>query len=58
MTAAKELSKLAMHLPIEVLEDINKRIGDWIMGGGDHDDPYVWQQVRYAQHVAKLMKTK
>jgi hypothetical protein len=44
-----ELNLIAGRLPLEVLKDVNQRIGDWLASGGKHDDPYIWQQLRYAQ---------
>lgn len=48
MSALDEIGKMADKLPMPVLEDINKRIGDWLASGGKEDDPYVEQQLRYA----------
>lgn len=39
---------MADKCPTPVLEDINKRIGDWLASGGKEDDPYIEQQLRYA----------
>lgn len=36
-------------LPVYVLEDINKRIADWLASGGNMEDDYVKQQFRYAE---------
>lgn len=44
-----EISKIAHLLPKMVLEDINKRIGDWLASGGSAYDPYIEQQLRFAK---------
>jgi hypothetical protein len=30
-----------------------QRIEDWLLSGGKADDPYVWQQLRYAERFVK-----
>lgn len=47
----KEIATLSKELPLEVLEDINKRVGDWLASGGEESDPYIEQQLRYAKRV-------
>lgn len=49
----QEISKIADQIPLEALQDIHQRITDWLAGGGNHDDPYVWQQLRYAQNLVR-----
>lgn len=56
MTALDEINKIAHKLPLEVLQDIDKRTGDWLAMGGKHDDPYIQQQLRYARNVIKIME--
>lgn len=58
MNPILEIYALGPKLPFEVLVDIDKRIGDWLLSGGKHDDPYVWQQLRYAQGVSELMERR
>lgn len=53
-----EIYAIGHKLPLEVLQDIDKRIGDWLASGGKEDDPYVWQQLRYAQGVSELMERR
>lgn len=53
-----EINRLADKLPLAVLQDIHQRIADWRANGGNHDDPYVWQQLRYAENVAERMREK
>lgn len=44
-----ELIKITHRLPSVVVEDINRRIGDWLAMGGESTDPYIEQQLRYAR---------
>ncbi|MGG0669852.1 DUF6877 family protein [Lederbergia citrisecunda] len=53
MKPIQEIAKIAHKLPIEAIQDINQRIKDWTMSGGKEDDPYVWQQLRYAERFVK-----
>ncbi|MFD1418441.1 DUF6877 family protein [Companilactobacillus keshanensis] len=48
------LSEIASDIPIEALIDIKNRMGDWVLSGGKQNDPYMWQQVRYAERFLKL----
>ncbi|EPY2286899.1 DUF6877 family protein [Clostridium sporogenes] len=48
------ISDLAKYsIPSVVLEDINKRITDWLAAGGKEDDPYIKQQLRYAEKFVR-----
>lgn len=38
-------------LPISVVEDINKRMSDWLSSGGSVEDDYIKRQYKYAQDV-------
>ncbi|WMJ79559.1 hypothetical protein RBU49_11730 [Clostridium sp. MB40-C1] len=40
-------------IPSVVLEDINKRITDWLVAGGKEDDLYIKQQLRYAEKFVR-----
>ncbi len=51
MTAYQEIIKLLPKLPFEVLKDIERRTGDWMWSDGKEDDPYIYQQLRYARHI-------
>ena len=43
-------------LPAIVLQDIDKRITDWLASGGKLEDQYVKQQFRYAEKVMSGVK--
>lgn len=55
----KETRKISeiynFKLPIDVLEDINKRITDWIASGGKEEDSYIQRQIEYAEQISHLM---
>lgn len=57
MSCASEILKALEGVPndisIKVLADVNQRINDWLASGGKDDDPYIQQQVRFAENVAK-----
>lgn len=53
MNPLDEITKIAPQLPLKVLEDITKRISDWIVSGGKNDDPYMEMQLRYAKRFIK-----
>lgn len=40
--------------PVNVLNDINKRLIDWVAAGGKATDGYVWQQVRCLENLVRL----
>lgn len=49
------LDKLPDHIALLVAQDVNKRITDWLSGDGHKaDDPYVWQQVRFAENAVRI----
>lgn len=50
----EQLNALSHLLPTPVLEDIHKRIGDWLASGGEVTDPYIEQQLRFAKRVLQL----
>jgi len=48
----ENLNKNINKLPVEAVEDINKRITDWMSEEGSSiDDPYIKQQFRYAENL-------
>lgn len=49
MSAMDELASISHLLPLSILKDINQRCGDWLATGGNHDDPYIHQQLRFAK---------
>lgn len=49
----KKIGEIAHKLPLIVLEDINKRITDWLASGGEPGDAYIEQQLRFAQRFIK-----
>ena len=46
-----EINNMREQLPLEVFQDIHLHIDDWRASGGNHDDLYVWQQLRYAENI-------
>jgi len=53
-----EVRAVAHLLPIEALEDIEKRMLDWKLSGGNDDDPYMYQQSHYAKELASYCERK
>ena len=50
-----DLNKNLNKLPIQAIEDINKRITDWMSEEGSSiDDPYIKQQFRYAENLINI----
>lgn len=49
MNPLQEINAIAHQLPLAVLQDIDKRIGDWLASGGKEDDPYIEQQLNFAK---------
>ena len=58
LSPLERINKVAHLLPIHVLEDIRTRMGDWMLGGGELNDPYMHQQARYAENVAESIQEK
>ena len=56
MSPIQEINKLHDKLPIGVIQDLHKRMTDWLSRGGNHDDPYMFQQLRYAQNWVRRME--
>lgn len=51
-----DLGKVAHLLPFEVLQDIYKRIGDWLASGEDINTQYVINQCKYAERVINSLR--
>lgn len=49
MSPMDRILAISPQLPRAVLEDIYRRIGDWLASGGSEDDPYIEHQLRYAE---------
>ncbi|MEC6747350.1 hypothetical protein VXN63_02265 [Marinilactibacillus sp. XAAS-LB27] len=48
------LDKLPDSLALAVSQDVDKRISDWLaVEGHKENDPYILQQVRFAENVVK-----
>lgn len=58
MTAMDELTSISHLLPLPVLEDVNQRCGDWLATGGNEDDPYIHQQLSFANNYIKFQEGK
>lgn len=54
MNPIEEIAKLAKHIPLNALQDIHQRITDHLVSGGNHDDPYIFQQLRYAKRFERV----
>ncbi|PEA80781.1 DUF6877 family protein [Bacillus pseudomycoides] len=54
MTYLQQINNLASKLPLPVLQDINQRVGDWLACGGDENDEYIGQQLRFAQNYLEV----
>lgn len=50
----EDLNNNLYLLPTEVVEDINKRITNWLSAGGTLEDNYIKQQFRFAENFIKL----
>ena len=51
MNPIERINELADKIPVVVLEDINNRISDWMASGEKETDPYIHQQLRYAENI-------
>ena len=58
MTISEQIAVLTPLMPLEVLQDVNQRIIDYLATGGDPEGPYIEQQLRYMKHVAHAKEMK
>lgn len=58
MSLAEQIAQLAPNMPVEVLQDVDKRITDYLASGGESEGPYIEQQLRYMQNVARVLDQK
>ena len=49
-----DLINHAHKIPFKALQDIDKRIGDWLASGGNIEDGYIKQQFRYAEKIINM----
>lgn len=56
MTALEQILLIAHKLPKNVIQDIDKRVGDHLAMGGGHDDHYIHQQLRYAINIIAIIE--
>ncbi|QTR81165.1 hypothetical protein JC777_00315 (plasmid) [Bacillus cytotoxicus] len=54
MTYLQQINEIASKLPLPVLQDIDRRVGDWLASGGNENDEYIGQQLRFAQNYLKV----
>lgn len=47
------INDVADLVPAEAIQDILARMDSWKSSGGKDDDPYMYQQARYAQNWAE-----
>nr|WP_157812340.1 DUF6877 family protein [Bacillus cereus] len=48
MSYLQQMNEISFKLPLSVLQDIHNRIRDWLASGGEENDPYIGQQLRFA----------
>lgn len=54
VTYLQQINEIASELPLPILQDINNRIRDWIVSGGNEEDEYIGQQLRFAHNYLKV----
>ena len=42
-------------IPLSVLQDVDKRISDWLAMGGKEHDSYIQRQIKYLKQVEKVV---
>lgn len=58
MTYLEQINKLSSQLPLVVLQDIHDRVRDWLASGGEENDSYIGQQLRFAENYLKVRGTE
>lgn len=53
MSYLEKINQIAYKLPLVVPQDIDKRIGNWLASGGKENDPYIEQQLQFAERFVK-----
>ncbi|NME64445.1 hypothetical protein HF846_07470 [Clostridium cadaveris] len=43
-------------IPVTVLQDVDKRISDWLSTGGNEEDPYIKRQLKYIERVINNLR--
>ncbi|WP_027638646.1 DUF6877 family protein [Clostridium cadaveris] len=43
-------------VPVTVLQDVDKRISDWLSTGGNEEDPYIKRQLKYIERVINNLR--
>lgn len=56
-TNEERMNAIVTRMPLVVLQDVEKRITDWLSHGGSYDDPYIEQQIRYMENIAHRIET-
>lgn len=54
----KNLENVPDHIALIVLNDVDKRIGDWLATGGSEDAPYIQKQVDHTKRVSEIFGEK
>lgn len=54
LTYLQQINEMASKLPLWVLQDINDRVRDWLASGGEENDEYIGQQLRFAQNYLNV----
>lgn len=43
-------------VPVTVLQDVDKRISDWLSTGRNEEDPYIKRQLKYIERVINNLR--